>query len=563
MASSAPAMERLCSAPAQSISTRPRKTSSPVLQASTTSAPISIPQQRTSGSNRRSSASCASYPKQSFNPAVLQQISEAQIYSPREYVETQMPIEMLAYDPSYAVPIENTAHGYSQTNATEPFIVNSYTQYQLPDHNYTKSTDAISYTGEPMVRSDTNDVLCQPLVACKVDSPDSDSSSSPSSGSSNSPSSSGNSPDLLPFVNEASFYDNSLPPTLVNSTAEYQSAPFFSVSKKSLAPNFSPYEMKAIASSEGLSSSQSPTSSNQSRITKRVQEQNAHGTRPIAPKNKDDAADDTPAPKLKAFERGDGTIVHKAEIARQARQQAPRKTTFCEFCNDQPAGFHGDHELRRHIERHHTQMRRVWVCRDASESGKFLVNCKACRTGKTYGANYNAAAHLRRAHFNPCKNKRGGRGKKSEGRGGMGGGSWPSMDFLKDWMYETFESNAGGRNIVQQFAFDANPVCYPTEQLAQFAQVGVQPDLDYEDSFDNGAEQDGLYHDQSNLTNQMMFPVQQMPLQPAQYPQASVPFPLQSGSFVQAQPNVVRIPAQTYMAQRHPVFAPISYGASY
>lgn len=559
MASSAPAMERLYSAPAQS--TKSRKPSSPVLQVSTESAPISIPQRHVTGASRRSSASGASYSKYSFDPSALQQISETQDYSPGAYVQTQMPLEMLAFNQSFVTPIENTLHRYSQLNAAEPYIVNSYSQYPLTDHVYsTKPTNNISYASEPMVRSSTNDALCEPLGACKVDSPESDSSSSPSSGSSNSPASSGNSPDLLPFVNESSFYDSSLPSTLVNSTAEYQSAPFFSVTQKSPSQLSSPHEMKATASSEGLTSSYSPISSNQSRITKRVQEQNAHGTRPIAPKNKDDVADENPAPKLKAFERQDGTIVHKAEIARQARQQAPRKTTFCGFCNDQPAGFHGDHELRRHIERHHTQMRRVWICRDASESGKFLQNCKACRMGKTYGANYNAAAHLRRAHFNPCKNKRGGRGKKSEGRGGMGGGSWPSMEFLKDWMYESFESNMNGRNIVQEFAPDANPVCYTTEQLAQFDQLDVQHDLDYDDSFDNPADQDGFFQDQA------MFPMQQMPLQPAQFVAAPGPFPLQSGSYVQTQTaSMMRGPPQTYLTPHHSTFRPATmpYGASY
>jgi hypothetical protein len=76
-----------------------------------------------------------------------------------------------------------------------------------------------------------------------------------------------------------------------------------------------------------------------------------------------------------------------------------------------------------------------------------LSNCKACRNHKTYGANYNAAAHLRRAHFFPCKNKRGGRGKVSEGRGGMGGGEEPPMDELKNWMYEKVEMNVTGNGL--------------------------------------------------------------------------------------------------------------------
>ncbi|RMZ74888.1 hypothetical protein DV737_g5637, partial [Chaetothyriales sp. CBS 132003] len=145
----------------------------------------------------------------------------------------------------------------------------------------------------------------------------------------------------------------------------------------------------------------------------------------------------------------DGTKVKKAEISRAARQQPPRKTTFCPYCNEQPHGFHGDHELNRHIDRQHSRIRKAWICKDISTRG-FLDGCKACRAQKTYGANYNAAAHLRRAHFNPCKNKRGGRGKKSEGRGGIGGGNKPSMEELKHWMYAVYEIIVNGEVVGTQ-----------------------------------------------------------------------------------------------------------------
>jgi hypothetical protein len=77
-----------------------------------------------------------------------------------------------------------------------------------------------------------------------------------------------------------------------------------------------------------------------------------------------------------------------------------------------------------------------------------LSSYKACRNNKTYGANYCAAAHLRRAHFFPRKNKRSGRGKVSEERGGMGGGEEPPMDELKNWMYEKIEINVAS-NVLQ------------------------------------------------------------------------------------------------------------------
>jgi hypothetical protein len=224
-------------------------------------------------------------------------------------------------------------------------------------------------------------------------------------------------------------------------------------------------EMKHSPSSESDASCHS--ASNQSRLSTRVQEMSK--SRPLAPKMQHNDASSgslSPQPKLIAVTAADGTVRHKAEITRTIRQQPPRKTTQCPLCNDQPQGFHGEHELRRHFDRQHRGTRKVWICKEAVTGGSFLSNCKACRNKKTYGANYNAAAHLRRAHFNPCKNKRGGRGKKSENRGGMGGGNLPPMEVLKHWMYEELEYNNNGKAIcmpmpvmddAQLAAFEAMP----------------------------------------------------------------------------------------------------------
>lgn len=75
-------------------------------------------------------------------------------------------------------------------------------------------------------------------------------------------------------------------------------------------------------------------------------------------------------------------------------------------------------------------MARRWVCCEP-DNGKdqamqpvvALSTCKACVEQKQYGAYYNAAAHLRRAHFQPH-------------RGGKASGDWPPMSILKDWMRE-------------------------------------------------------------------------------------------------------------------------------
>ena len=535
MATSAPALERHFSTPARSTITRVRQHSPQNVKTTAESAPIAIPRRQQTSSGRRLSTSGASYPSRSFKPSALHQIDEVQDYSPKAYLAQQhVSVDFSPSNSPFFAQTDSHIQGCPQFS---PRALGQVADYPLATTSGDSSlTNATTITSEPMSRNNTNDMLCDPFLMCRVESSASDSSS-------------GDSQELFPFVND-------VPLSLAISSADRQSAPFFSVSKYSPLHSTTPVEVKLLPSQEGT---QSP--STQSRVTKRVQEQNAQGTRPIAPKNKNDASGEPPAPKLKAFKNEDGTIVHKAEIARHTRQQALRKTTFCQFCNDQPQGFHGDHELRRHIERHHTQIRRVWVCRDASESGRFLINCKACRTGKTYGANYNAAAHLRRAHFNPCKNKRGGRGKKSEGRGGMGGGSWPSMEFLKDWMFETFEMNLNGRNIVQSFAPDANMVSYPTEQLAEFEQVCAQPDADYEESFDTSPEQEPLFYDFEG-PNQVAYPtqtMQPMATQPQAFVQAHVPFPMQSGSYPHAQHMSIRAHPQHYNIQPQATFQPVPY----
>jgi hypothetical protein len=108
---------------------------------------------------------------------------------------------------------------------------------------------------------------------------------------------------------------------------------------------------------------------------------------------------------------------------------------MCQHCNARPEGFRGTHELDRHVQRAHAELRKGYICIEPPTHKKFLANCKHCRNGKVYGAYYNAAAHLRRAHFHP--RKRGRKGKGDERRGGIGGGDDPPMEYLKkDWIKE-------------------------------------------------------------------------------------------------------------------------------
>lgn len=113
-----------------------------------------------------------------------------------------------------------------------------------------------------------------------------------------------------------------------------------------------------------------------------------------------------------------------------AYQRPPLRRVFCRKCNEYPEGFRGEHELRRHTDAKHAALVKRWVCCEpeghspaAPQPTIPLTSCKACVMQKHYGAYYNAAAHLRRAHFNPH-------------RGGKASGDWPPMSLLKDWMRE-------------------------------------------------------------------------------------------------------------------------------
>ncbi|KAL9088580.1 MAG: hypothetical protein Q9165_006100 [Trypethelium subeluteriae] len=242
------------------------------------------------------------------------------------------------------------------------------------------------------------------------------------------------------------------------------------------------------------------------RAHRRRQEQIAQAARPIAPKSDGEAVTSLQQPpehKMVRIESRDGTSKHVAAIKRAPYVRPQHPKIMCKHCNDHPEGFRGEHELRRHTERVHARMRKVWVTVDKSQDKSFLAKCKACRNGKRYGVYYNAAAHLRRAHFAP--RKRGRKCKGDEKRGGKAGGDWPSMDWLKQegWLQEVEElvpEHASDK--ITEESDDGEPISPTTDAIPQQmlnAQHSIDHTLAHPQQY--GCLPNGVWYDQQATSN--------------------------------------------------------------
>ncbi|KAI8625077.1 hypothetical protein F5Y19DRAFT_276440 [Xylariaceae sp. FL1651] len=201
-------------------------------------------------------------------------------------------------------------------------------------------------------------------------------------------------------------------------------------------------DMERTLSSTSTTSIKSTSSSLSARAKESLKQQNQRALNaPLKPKPSVDENETEPPADVKK----DGkAIISKAKYVRPRQPKV-----FCNECDEHKEGFRGEHELRRHKDAKHQPLVRKFICVHPNEQGlpvnvqivNQLSKCKACKTKKRYGAYYNAAAHLRRTHFKEkpsrSKNKNSGMdGGDDEKRGGKGGGDWPSMHELKNWMKE-------------------------------------------------------------------------------------------------------------------------------
>ena len=191
-------------------------------------------------------------------------------------------------------------------------------------------------------------------------------------------------------------------------------------------------ESQAMQRDDSLASTTSSTSAESAQRRRKKQLVNAQ--RPIKPKAIEHQAEPAKAGPHKGQRPPNGRVA----ITKVPSTRRPRNPLKCARCGVKSKSFVGDGELHRHEAREHATHKKRWICVDASPQKNVLTECSKCESGKTYGMDYNCAAHLRRTHFHPCPKGHGKRGQSTEKRGGSGGGNHPSLDDLKKdgWIVE-------------------------------------------------------------------------------------------------------------------------------
>ena len=263
---------------------------------------------------------------------------------------------------------------------------------------------------------------------------------------------------------ETSSYNHSFPTTLPYNVSN--SAYSFPTSEK-IQPQSLPFISEAMT----RSCTSESASSSKSRVSQRAQEV-VLSARAIQPKVQSSStmsrglsSSSSAAHDMSRACSSDGS---KISIPKNRGYVRPtRDKVMCHKCNVKPEGYRGPHELRRHLDvMHPGEKRKAFVCVDRSPDKMFLAKCKSCQGQKKYHAEYNAAAHLRRIHFNP--KEKGVKGKKeARPRGGDGGGDYPRMEILRLWLEEVEEVVADKTPFTQTQGTDENDIDEDNDQEEQ------------------------------------------------------------------------------------------------
>ena len=364
-------------------------------------------------------------------------ILDCTIEDPGHYIRRQRELQVSSPPDTCAQKRPRRPSNYLSVS---PNLVPSMAQSTLLPSPTTPTTEYLTDftppTSADMSRSSSS--ICGAVGMMKIDSQDSFSNSEVNQSAENSPNDafcsftgSGQHPTQPLLVNE---------PHLIDYTGGVAgNTPMTQRSESSCLPTGSDnFSMKRCASAEtnGLTCLD---------LSQCSQKSSAQISRKIAPKMSSTGSPMSRQSSSSSYEvirtrSADGTVKEVVPIAKAAYVRPQHEKIKCKYCDEKPDGFRGEHELRRHTDRAHGVLRKAFVCVDISTDKQFLANCKYCKSGKRYNAYYNAAAHLRRVHFNPKqKGNRKAKPKPVESRGGKGGGDYPAMEICKLWMTEVEE----------------------------------------------------------------------------------------------------------------------------